>query len=151
MSHRRCWSTVLACFTLGILFLSDWQRTPAQEKGKDPAAKPTSFPEPTQFDSKPFTVRIGDDVLAVAYSPDGTLLAIGSADKSVRLFDPASGKLLAVLQGHSDAIAAVAFSRDGLRIASASYDKTIRVWDVAARKETAVLNGHQNAVLSVAF
>src|SRR5262245_57658328 len=109
MSHRRGWATSLAGFAVVIAFLCDQHSTRGQEPGKPAASRATVFPEPTQFDSKPFTVRIGDDVLAVAYSPDGTLVAIGCADKSVRLFDPASGKLLGALQGHADAVSAVAF------------------------------------------
>src|SRR5437016_5862835 len=109
----------------------------------------SAAPEPTQFDPKPFAARLDDDALAVAYSPDGNLLAAGAADGSVRLFDPANGRPLATLAGHGDAVAALAFSPDGSRLASASYDKTVRVWDVAARKEVAKLAGHTNAVLAV--
>src|SRR5712664_2016864 len=115
------------------------------------AAAPSAFPEPTQFDPKPFAVRLDDDALAVAYSPDGALLAAGCADGTVRLFDPVTGRPLAALRGHADAVAAVAFSRDGTRLASASYDKTVRVWDVVAKKELCTLKGHTNAVLAVAF
>src|SRR5205085_11665818 len=106
------------------------------------AAGPAAFPEPTQFDARPFAVRLDDDALAVAYGPDGTLLAAGCADGTVRLWDPSAGRVIASLAGHSDAVAAVAFSRDGPRLASASYDKTVRVWDVAARKELCKLTGH---------
>src|SRR5437764_2127129 len=112
-------------------------------------AEPTAFPEPTQFDAKPFAARLDDDALAVAYSPDGSLLAAGCADGTVRFCDPATGRPVAKLTGHADAVAAVAFSRDGARLASASYDKTIRVWDVAGRKEIRKLAGHGNAVRAV--
>src|SRR5205814_7030644 len=47
----------------------------------------TQFPEPTQFDVKPFAAKLDDDALAVAYSPDGSLAAVGCADKTVRLFE----------------------------------------------------------------
>src|SRR5690349_17859209 len=90
------------------------------------ASLPTAAPGPA-------SVRFDDEVLAIAYSPDGSLLAAGCADKTIRLTDPSTGKPVAVLSGHADAVAAVAFSRDGSKLASASYDKTVRVWDVAAR------------------
>src|SRR4051812_1268833 len=109
------------------------------------------FPETTQFDSKPQLLPLGDEPLAVAYSPDGNLLAVGCADGAVRLYDPSTSRLLATLSGHGDAVAAVAFSRDGARLASGSYDKTIRVWDVVSHKETGKFTGHTNAVLAVAF
>src|ERR1700722_6699355 len=92
-------------------------------------AGPGSFPEPLQFDSRPSMTTHGDEVLAVAYSPDGGVLATGCADNAVRLWDPATAKLLATFAGHTDAVAALAFSRDGRKLASASYDKTVRIWD----------------------
>jgi WD40 repeat protein len=42
--------------------------------------------------------------------------------------DAASGKSLAVLQGHTDAVSSAAFSADGSRIVTASYNKMARVW-----------------------
>ena len=65
---------------------------------------------------------------SVAFSPDGTRIVTGSHDKTVRLWDAASGELLATLKGHDDALLSVAFSPDGARIASGSQDKTVRLW-----------------------
>src|SRR5262245_17968498 len=85
------------------------------------------LPESTQFDAKPFLGRLDDDGLAVAYLPDGSLLAVGCADGTIRLWDPGAGRTLATLAGHTDAVAAVAFSGDGARLVTGSYDKTIRI------------------------
>jgi WD40 repeat protein len=54
-----------------------------------------------------------DSVLAVAFSPDGKLVASGSNDKTVKLWDPATGSLQQTLEGHSNWVQAVAFSPDG--------------------------------------
>ena len=72
-----------------------------------------------------------DWVEAVAFSEDGKLLASASKDRTVRLWDPATGAALQTLVGHSSSVMAVAFSQDGKLLASASYDRTVRLWDVA--------------------
>jgi hypothetical protein len=87
----------------------------------------------------------------VAFSPDGRLLASGSADQTVKLWDSASGKELFSLQGHTKGVTSVAFSPDGTRLASASDDKTVRVWDSATGWELFPLKGHASAVAGVAF
>ena len=70
-------------------------------------------------------------VRAVAFSPDGTRLASGSDDKTVKVWDASTGEAVQTLQGHSGDVSAVTFSPDGTRLASGSYDKTVKVWDWA--------------------
>jgi len=95
--------------------------------------------------------RDRNGVQAVAFSPDGKTLASGSRDKTVRLWDVASGKELHVLSSHTEWVSSVAFSPDGKTLASGSLDNTIKLWDVASGQELKTITGHDDSVLSVAF
>ncbi|MFO0969992.1 MAG: hypothetical protein U0793_30945, partial [Gemmataceae bacterium] len=75
----------------------------------------------------------GAEVYSVAFSPDGKMLATGSFDFTVKLWDTASGKEIktfAGAAGHTKQVLSVAFSPDGQFIASAGADNTLKVWDV---------------------
>src|SRR5262249_33299933 len=73
---------------------------------------------------------------AVAFSPDGRLVALANADATIRLHDTATGKELRQLKGHTNGTAALAFSADGKRLASrGSGDNLLRLHDVASGSE----------------
>ena len=78
----------------------------------------------------------------MAFSPDGKTLASGSSDRTIKLWDVATGKEQATLKGHTGCVYSVAFSPDGKTLASGSEDKTIKLWDVETGKEQATLKGH---------
>lgn len=70
-------------------------------------------------------------VTSVAISPDGRLVAAGSLDTVVRIWDVATGHLVERLRGHRDSVYSVAFTPDGKGLVSGSLDKTLKYWDVS--------------------
>jgi WD40 repeat protein len=92
-----------------------------------------------------------DAVTSIVWSKDRSRLASVSQDKTVRIWDPATGQCVSILKGHSDIVTSIAWSQDGSQLASASYDKTIRIWDPAKDKCVSILEGHTDAVTSVTW
>jgi WD40 repeat protein len=100
-------------------------------------------------------------VNAVAYSPDGTLLASGGWDGDVCIWNAADGSLTATLQQPSEAtslrqgnqygITSVVWSPDGERIAAACWDSTIKVWEARSGRRLATLRGSQGGVVTLAW
>ncbi len=90
-------------------------------------------------------------VLSIAFTSDSKLMASGSVDKTIVLWDPATGNQLRTLKGHTGTVGSVAFSPDDKQLASGSADNTIKIWDVASGREKQILSGHKLFVSSVAF
>ena len=92
-----------------------------------------------------------NSVTSVAFSLDGQRLASGSWDKTIKIWDSASGSCLQTLESHRYLVTSVAFSPDGQRLASGSGDKTIKIWDPASGSCLQTLESHRYLVTSVAF
>ncbi|PMB51658.1 serine/threonine protein kinase [Fischerella thermalis CCMEE 5201] len=88
---------------------------------------------------------------SIAISPDKDILASGHDDKTIKLWNLNTHKLIATLTGHSQAVKSVAFSPKENILATASDDKTIKLWNLNTLEEICTLYGHSSAVKSVAF
>jgi WD40 repeat protein len=92
-----------------------------------------------------------DEILSIALTHDGTLLATGGADKTVRLWDPATLKELAKLEGHTGHVTCVAFNADGTQLASGGTDRDVKVWDVKTHDQIMSHGPHPAAVTALAW
>jgi WD40 repeat protein len=113
-------------------------------------------------DSPPLTPKgSGDWSADVAFGPDGrtlvsgalhgSILASGSSDGSVVLWDLDRRRRVGILRGHADKVNSVAFSPDGQTLASGGADRRVILWDVRARRRLGTLAGHTDWVQTVAF
>ncbi|MFB8789052.1 MAG: serine/threonine-protein kinase [Potamolinea sp.] len=91
------------------------------------------------------------DINSVAFSPKGNILASGSNDNSICLWDLETKAELTTLTGHSNNVKSVAFNPDGTIFASGSDDCTVKLWDLNNCQEIYTFSGHSHAVKSIAF
>lgn len=91
------------------------------------------------------------EVYAVEWAPDGQRLASVGNDKTLRIWDAATGQLLRTLKGHADSVISVAWSSNGQQIATASHDKTLRVWNAATGQSIHTLEGHTGILTSIVW
>ncbi len=92
-----------------------------------------------------------DAVYDVAFSPDGCLLASGSYDRTVKLWNIADRSLIATLSGHTDQVFRVEFSPDGKSLASCGGDGKVIVWDVKTHQALTVLTDRGDPMIDVAY
>lgn len=95
-------------------------------------------------------VEVDDSVLCLALSTDGKSLASGGCDRTIRVWDLASGKLEQTIENHADWVMGISFSRDDKFLFSAGRDKTAKVWSLATKESVLTFPDHQNVVYGVA-
>jgi WD40 repeat protein len=88
---------------------------------------------------------------ALAFSPDGGLLAVGDDDGSTALVDAKTGKEITRFKGHDKWVWTLAFSPDGKTLATGSFDGTARLWDVNERAALGVIETRTNGFSAVGF
>ncbi len=91
-----------------------------------------------------------DTISQIQYSPDGKLIASAGWDKTIKLWNAKSGRLVNTLR-HKDGVNSIAFSPDGQTLVSGSEDKTIKIWNIINKpKLIKTLTGHTDSIKAVA-
>src|SRR5436190_5271487 len=93
----------------------------------------------------------GDTIFDMDFSRDGTQLVTAGGDKLIKVWELASKKELARLEGHSTQVLSVAFNTNATQVVSGGADKEIKVWDIKTREKIISLGSHSAAVTSVAW
>jgi WD40 repeat protein len=123
-----------------------WDADTGKERFPAVAAEPLRAPKPPPGGTKPlitFELTPGARMHPVAFAPDSKTLAVGSKDRTIVLYDVATGKARQVLEGHAGLLHALAFSPDGQTLAAVGEDKKLELWDVAGGKLRATVEDVQ--------
>ena len=143
MKHKHILIITLFVFFFCTLAAAQTRRIEAKKKTGDSSA--LNNPE-LVFNSVHSAI-----IYSVAYSPDGKYLASGSGDKTIKLWEVETGRLLRTLTGHTGDVYSVSYSPNGVYLASSSSDKTIKIWEVKTGNCIKILTGHTGYVQSITY
>ena len=146
------WRRAARAVASAALCLSLHTSTLSGARAQTPRARTQAPSQSAAQAQKPeLVVQTGhsDTISSVTFSPDGRVLASGSWDNSIKLWDAATGTELRTLKGYTVPVRSVAFSPDGRTLAG-SGNETVKLWDVQTGAELRTLKA-QTAVFSLAF
>ena len=85
---------------------------------------------PDDFDACLMNLQGHSNIVAsVCFNHDGSQVASGSVDKTVKVWNAKTGDLVQTLEGHGSFVMSVCFNHDGSQLASGSWDETVKVWN----------------------
>jgi len=113
--------------------------------------QPGDVPEHTARVIGNLRLRHSREVNALAYSPDGTKIASGSSDGTVKIWDLGNGHEILNYTGHTDKVRCLVWSADGNTIASAGLEKNIKVWNANTGKDIQTIAAVGGSVSSLAL
>lgn len=141
----------LAGRVTALLFLPGGHTLLAADGGLAGPSRILRFELPETDPKQTVTAAHDDTINALAANRDGSLVASGGADKLVKLWQAATLKEQARLEGHSGHVLALAFNPDGSRLVSGGTDREVKVWDVATREQKTTIGPHPAAVTALAW
>jgi WD40 repeat protein len=157
---------LVCCLLLGFVFLSNCAPSTSGEVTTNPPPTPSKTwkmetasptpkmsPEVTASGEAPkgvFTFPL-NGIKSLAFNPGGTLLALGTENGTIFLWDVKQQKDVTRLIEHTALVTSLSFSADGAFLVSGSADKTVLVWEIPAGKVKQRFTGHQDKVTSVVF
>lgn len=134
-----------------IELIKSWINGGAEGPGAVESTQPIKMPSTPNIAPE---VAVVSPVTSVRFSPDGKVLAVGGY-REARLVDPASGKTIVTLPGHSNYVRSLAFSPDGKLLAAAGglpqLGGEIKIWDVQTHQLVKTIDGHKDCIYSIAW